>query len=277
MASPCEVLVDTVDRELAAQLIQLTADEAQRIEHKFSRYRDGNIVHQINESRGTPLTVDEETGKLLDFAQLCYQLSNGLFDITSGVLREIWRFDGSDRIPSRKQAKALLPRIGWEKATWQALTLTLPSDMEVDFGGIGKEYAVDSAAAKIQANYQLPFLINFGGDLYANRPPTGQTAWQVGIESLGGRSATSNIALQSGGIATSGDARRFLLKDGKRYSHILNPRTGWPISQAAHSITVAADSCLQAGMLSTIAMLQGKGAKSFLQAQQVLSWIDDSR
>ena len=84
----------------------------------------------------------------------------------------------------------------------------------------------------------------------------------------------SLLNLQIGALATSGDARRFLLKDGVRYSHILDPVTGWPIKDAPRSITVAADTCIQAGMLSTLAMLQGEGAETFLSAQDVSYWCD---
>ena len=89
MAGPCEVLVDTVNETLAGSLVHIAQKEAQRIEHKFSRYRNDNIIHQINHSLGEPVSVDEETANLLDYAQQCYVISDGLFDITSGVLRKI--------------------------------------------------------------------------------------------------------------------------------------------------------------------------------------------
>jgi thiamine biosynthesis lipoprotein len=82
-----------------------------------------------------------------------------------------------------------------------------------------------------------------------------------------------NFELHRGGIATSGDARRFLLKDGIRYSHILNPLTGWPVKDAPRSITVLADTCTEAGILATLAMLQGTAAEQFLDEQQVKYWI----
>jgi thiamine biosynthesis lipoprotein len=90
MASPCELLIDTTDRDLAHQLLKLVAAEAWRIEDKFSRYRAGNIVAQINESDGRPIEVDEETANMLDFAATLFELSGGRFDITSGALRKVW-------------------------------------------------------------------------------------------------------------------------------------------------------------------------------------------
>ena len=102
MASPCELLFDikTGDKNKIQTLANIAYQEAQRIEHKFSRYRDDNIVYAINHANGTSVKVDDETARLLDYADQLYQLSEGLFDISSGVFRRIWKFDGSDNIPS---------------------------------------------------------------------------------------------------------------------------------------------------------------------------------
>lgn len=273
MASPCELLIETKDELLANKLTNIVAKEAWRIEQTFSRYNDTNLIHQINHSNGMQVKVDAELAELLDFADQCYHISGGLFDITSGVLREIWKFDGSDKVPTRKQAKELQPRIGWDKVTWSSPYFSLPEGMQIDLGGFGKEYAVDRAAKKLSQLTQLPFLINFGGDLYANKPPTQLESWSVGIDGVGSRSAIPLIPIKSGAIATSGDANRYLLKNGVRYSHVLNPRTAWSVVNAPNSVTVIADNCIQAGFLATLAMLKGKGAKQFLDAQDVKFYI----
>jgi len=273
MASPCEVLVDCDDEVLALSICEAVMQEALRIEKKFSRYRDDNLVYQINNSKGKPVEVDEEFARLLDFANHCYELSDGLFDITSGVLRKIWRFDGSNRVPTRKQAKVLLPKLSWNKVSWRKPLLTLPSGMEIDLGGIGKEYAVDNSARIAKEIADVPVLVNFGGDLFASKPPKNKSHWQVGVEAIGGSSKNALVQLEQGALATSGDARRFLEKDGIRYSHVLNPLTAWSVTDAPHSVTVAAKTCIEAGFLSTLAMLKGKDAENFLKAQEVLFWI----
>jgi thiamine biosynthesis lipoprotein len=118
-----------------------------------------------------------------------------------------------------------------------------------------------------------PFLINFGGDLRANRPPS-HGPWQVGIERPDtDREATLVLDLEHGALATSGDSRRYLLKDGIRYGHILDPRTGWPVAGAPRSVTVAASSCTEAGLLSTLALLHGARATEFLKGEGVRFWI----
>jgi thiamine biosynthesis lipoprotein len=275
MAGPCEVLLDVDDRDEAASLGELAAAEAARIERHLSRYRDDNIIHAINHAAGRPVLVDDETAGLLDFADQCWRLSEGRFDVTSGVLRRVWRFDGSDRVPSRPAVKELLPLVGWDKVTWARPSLTLPVGMEIDLGGLGKEYAVDRAAQLVSMRTRAAVLVNFGGDLRALGSRRDGRPWRVGVESPVAAVAALDLELAQGALATSGDARRFLLKDGVRYPHILNPRTGWPVLDAPRSVTVLADACTEAGLLATLAMLQGRGARGFLAEQGVGYWVLD--
>ncbi len=274
MASPCEVLLE-VEHETEALLLGEAAEaEARRIETKFSRYRDDNIVHVLNNSAGTGVTVDDETADLLDFAHRCHEISGGRFDVTSGVLRRIWNFDGSDRVPSRKQAKVLLPLVGWQKITWRRPEIIVPQGMEIDLGGLGKEYAVDKVATLLAERTTAPLLVNFGGDLRALGRRADGSSWQVGVELPGSvDTASLDLELGVGALATSGDARRFLLRNGVRYPHIINPRTGWPVMRAPRSVTVLGDTCTEAGLLATLAMLQGDQAEAFLAEQGVQNWV----
>jgi thiamine biosynthesis lipoprotein len=273
MGSPCEVLFDSAGRKLASSVSAAVAAEAWRIEDKFSRYIDSNIIHRINTASGGVIEVDEETAKLLDFATTLHELSDSRFDITSGVLREVWKFDGSDRVPDAAAVEAVLGRVGWQRVSWRRPQLTLERGMEIDLGGIGKEYAVDRCAGIIGDSGCGAGLVNFGGDLAVTGPPEQRRVWKVGVEGVTPDAADKLIDLRAGALATSGDARRFLLRDGVRYGHILEPTTGWPVQGAPGSVTVAADSCTQAGMLSTLAMLQGDKAESFLEEQGVKYWV----
>lgn len=274
MASPCEILVETSDADEARHLSEVAAVEAWRVEDKFSRYAADNVVARINSAAGEAIDVDAETASLIDFSNTLYELSDGRFDITSGVLREAWKFDGSDRLPTRKTVERVLQRVGWHRVDWRSPTLWMENGMEIDFGGIGKEYAVDQVAQTLRDASAKSALINFGGDLAVTRPPAERQGWRVGIESVAerGPAADKLIELRAGALATSGDARRFLLRDGVRYSHILDPRSGWPVKDAPRSVTVAADTCTQAGMLSTLAMLEGESAEAFLRAEDVRHW-----
>ena len=275
MGSPCDIFVDVKKLEDARRAAEIGYQEAIRIEKKYSRYRKDNIVHQINTSNGMQIEVDQETGLLLDYAQLCYQLSDGMFDITSGVLREAWTFDGSDHIPATSQVEMILSRVGWQRLTWKKPFLCLKPGMEIDLGGIGKEYAVDRTAALLrQAGFDRA-LVNFGGDLVAIGPMRGGNAWVVEIEVATtdrSPSAISRLHIKEGALATSGDTHRFLIRDGIRYSHILNPKTGWPVPGVPRTVTVLAENCLDAGMLSSFAMLQAEEAEKYLEEQGVKYW-----
>jgi FAD:protein FMN transferase len=277
MGGPCELLAEAQTHREASKLLDIAATEAWRIEEKFSRYRKDNIIHKINRSNGVPVEVDEETSRLLNYAAGCYEMSEGMFDITSGVLRAVWKFDGSDRIPTQDAVAAVLPHIGWDKVTWESPRITLPEGMEIDLGGVGKEYAVDRTAALLNAETKGSYLVNFGGDLFASGLRANGEPWGIGVDDplRTGEGSIGYIQLPRGGIATSGDARRFLLKDGKRYGHILNPKTGWPVENSPRSVTVAAETCIEAGILSTMATLQGKGAREFLEEQGMKFWVEE--
>lgn len=273
MASPCEVHIEVRSRKRARHLVQLAKGEALRIEKLFSRYRTDNVVHRINNSQGRAITVDVETARMLDFADQCFELSDGLFDVTSGVLRKEWQFDGSAKLPAQNDVQQLLEKVGWEKVSWQSPHFTLPPGMQIDFGGIGKEYAVDRAVALLTEASSFPFLVNFGGDLHAAAAPVSSGAWTVGIEAIKlTQSVVKTVQLQRGALTTSGDAQRFVLSDGIRYGHVLNPKTGWPTPGAPSSVTVAGNTCLEAGILSTLAILKGEGAEHFLNEQGVTYW-----
>lgn len=273
MGTPCEVQVETRDSRLAAELGRIGEAEARRIEEKYTRYKPTGVVWAINNAGGKPIELDEEAAGLIDYAAQVHALSEGRFDVSSGVLRGTWTFDGSDRVPEPEQIAALMPFVGWNKVSWERPQLTLPLGMELDLGGICKEYAVDRAAMAIMAASDCPALINFGGDLRTTRGKSGGP-WAVAIEALDpAKSAGGLLQIGEGAIATSGDAKRFLLKAGKRYSHILDPRTGWPVENPPRSVTVAARTCVQAGTLSTLAMLLGPEAEVFLKAEKAEAWV----
>lgn len=284
MASPCELLVDGGDEALARRLLDAARTEVQRIEHKYSRYRGDSELARWHAAGGEPVQVDEESAGLLDLAALCHRLSGGRFDISSGVLREVWRFDGSDRVPDADSVKRVAARVGWSRVRWTRPWLAVPPGMALDLGGLGKEYAADRVLGLLRAITERPLLVNLGGDLVVSGPRADGSAWHVGIERPASEAAAASlvaaepaaaglIALRSGALATSGDARRYLLKDGMRYPHILDPRTGWPVLDAPRSVTVAAPTCTEAGLMSTLAMLHGAGAEALLAAQGLPHWV----
>ena len=271
MAGPCEIHLCCRNASEARKLASLAYYETKRIEHKFSRYRDDNIIHQINHSDGKPVPVDDETAALLNYAGEVFKLSDGMFDITSGVLRRAWTFKGQTVHPDQQLIDSLLELVGWDKVTFDGKSLTLRPGMEIDLGGIGKEYAVDKVADWLFSASGIPLMVNFGGDIRTIGPQLTQRTWTIGIEDPSrDNSALGSIDLTNGAIATSGDARRFCYVEGERLGHILDPRTGWPIKSTPRSVTVVADHCTEAGLIATLAILNGPDAEDFLKAQEVV-------
>jgi len=275
MASPCEVLVDGGPERRARALVESAAAEAWRVERAYSRYRDDNVTHRIHASEGRPADVDRETARLLDFAAHCHAVSGGAFDITSGALRRAWGSGAALRVPDEDEVGALLALVGWQQVSWKSPRLTLPAGMEIDFGGIGKEYAVDRVVTVLSARSERALLVNFGGDLRANAPPA-SGAWRIAVESVAVTDLDpaltvpdGTLELRRGAMATSGDARRHVVRDGVRFGHVLDPRTGWPVPDAPRSVTVLGDSCTQAGLLATLALLHGVHAETFLEGEGV--------
>ncbi len=257
------------------RLLDSAAAEVRRIEQAYSRYRADSLVSRINAAAGSgvAIEVDAETAGLLDFAARLHAQSDGLFDITSGILRRAWDFR-SGRLPEPSALAALCARIGWRKVDWQPATrriaLTEPG-MELDFGGFGKEYAADRAAAVLQTGGIQSGYVNLGGDLRVLGPRPDGRGWALGIRHPRADGTLAGVELKSGALATSGDYERYMDIAGRRYCHLLDPRSGWPV-QHWQSVSVIAPVCLAAGALSTVAMLKGPDAPAFLAAQQV-PWL----
>lgn len=280
MASQCSILIECEQSEITKIAAKNAIAEAWRIEHKYSRYQENNTFTAIHSTPDIRQTLDDETTQLMIFANHAYKLSQGMFDITSGILRKAWRFDGSGNFPEQTTIDALLSKVGWTKLGWSEHSpsqLILPLGMELDFGGIGKEYAVDkmlSVCRHLLSNIPAATLINCGGDLICSGKRLNGDSWKVGIESINDQKKAKHIiALSSGALATSGDSKRFLVKNGVRYSHILNPITGWAIQNAPRSVTVAAPTCLNAGTASTLALLQESDAEAFLKSLGMPYWL----
>ncbi len=262
------IAVAAPEAGLAQTAIEATAREVVRIQDKYSRYRTDNssIVHRINSRAGSGewTDCDGETAALLQIADRFYRESCGLFDITSGVLRRIWDFKAA-RVPGAEQIDSVLSVIGWPKVELQDHRVRLPlAGMEIDFGGLGKEYAADRAGDVLRSRGIQSGFVNLGGDIHVVGPRPDSTGWPIGVENpRRPGEVIASIAVSHGGLATSGDAQKYFVADGRRYSHILNPRSGFP-ADCWSSVSVASVSTLRAGFYSTTAMLLEQAGEQFL-------------
>lgn len=253
-----ELLVATEDEALASAAMAAAVEEVRRIETRYSRYRPDSLISQINAcaGSGTFIACDAEANWLLGFADLLFQQSGGLFDITSGVLRQAWNFR-EPAVPNDAQLQPLLQRIGWQQVERSEAGVRLPvAGMEIDFGGFAKEFAADRAARVLQQQGIRHGYVNLGGDICAIGPQPDGTPWLIGISNPREPGAIiATIPVYQGALATSGDYERFFELDGKRYCHVMNPRTGQPVT-FWRSVTVLAPLCIAAGACTTLAMLK---------------------
>jgi thiamine biosynthesis lipoprotein len=271
MGTPCRIAIEDTAEEVAERAARAAIAEVRRIEAKYSRYQSDSVVSRINAAAGSGRTVevDEETADLLDFAARLHAFSDGLFDPTTGVLRRVWDFRAA-RLPEPAQVQSVLACVGWHRVEWRRphIHLAVPG-MELDFGGFGKEYATDRAATVLAAAGVASALVNLGGDLRIVGKRAREQGWLLGIADPRKDGAVfASITLHEGALATSGDYERYFEHAGRRYCHVLDPRSGWP-AEGWRSVSVSAPACLAAGAVSTVAMLKGPDALAFLREQAV--------
>jgi thiamine biosynthesis lipoprotein len=268
MGGLCRFRLDCPAGDIVLQAIDRAELEVRRLEAKYSRYRSDSLTSRINRAAGsTAVAIDDETVRLLGFADTLWQQSDGLFDLTSGILRRVWDFK-SGRLPRQAEIDRLLPLIGWDRVEWDEASICLPrAGMEIDFGGCVKEYASDSAATVLATHGIQRGLVDLSGDIAVVGAGSLSEPWPIGVRhpAAGASRAVATVSLARGGLASSGDYERCIRIDGQRYGHILSPVSGWPV-QGLVAVSVIAEQCLVAGGSATIAMLQPE--------TEALAWLE---
>lgn len=277
MGSPCDIQLYAASNAAAKRIADLAIADVRRLEARYSRYRSDSFLSAINRTAaaGGCITVDDETAGLLNYAAACHRESDGLFDITSGILRRVWHFERGT-LPDEEQVRELLDKVGWHKLRWQPPVIEFPlPGMEIDFGGVVKEYAVDRAAALCREAGVRHGAVNLGGDIKIIGPHPDGSPWRIGIRHPRQAEAMiTAVELYQGGLASSGDYERCIVVDGIRYGHVLNPKTGWPVRHLA-SVSVIGDFCVVAGSASTIAMLKEENGPAWLENLGLAHfWVD---
>lgn len=276
MGCPCEIRFFARDRAEADRMAGLAIADIERLEQKYSTWRSDSLLSAINRTalEGGRVTVDEETAGLLNYAETCYRESDGLFDVTCGILRRAWQFD-RDALPDPEQIAELLGRVGWHRLRWQAPDLEFAPGMQLDFDGIVKEYAVDRVATLCRNAGMHHGIVNLGGDVRIIGPRPDGGLWRIGIQHPRRKAAViESVSLNAGSVASSGDYERCIIVDGVRYGHLLNPRTGWPVQHLA-AVSVVGDLCVVAGSASSIAMLKDRDGPAWLEKMGLPHyWVD---
>lgn len=229
-------------------------------EAKYSRFLPDSWISRLNESAGgEAVASDPEIDRILALCHEMHFLTRGVFDPTALPLIRLWDWRRA-RVPTDAEIEAARQRVGWRKVQRRpgAVRLAEPG-MCLDLGGMGKEYAVDQVALLARRHGLTGVLVDFGADLrVSGLPADGRPGWHLGLEDPAqpGR-AWCGLAVRDAAVATSGDYHRGFTADGRRWGHILDPRTGRPVQNGCHAAHVVAPSCTQAGLLSTAALVLG--------------------
>ncbi|MEI6638389.1 MAG: FAD:protein FMN transferase [Chlorobium sp.] len=266
MGGSGEVVIALEKKKRAHSIARQALAEVGRIEYKYSRYRPESIVSRINAAAGSDFVdCDAETAALINYADTLYDKSDGLFDITSGVLRHSWDFS-KGCLPEPSKLSEQLSLVGWKRVERKESAIRLPvAGMEIDFGGFGKEYAADRAAEIVLSKGVKHGYVNLSGDIRVVGPRPDGEPWIIGIQDPRHKERTiASIPLYTGALTTSGDYERFFEIYGKRYCHILHPKSGYPVT-FWRSVTVVAPSAITAGSCTTIAMLKEADGLAFLE------------
>ncbi len=262
-------------RERAEDTCNEVRAELDRLEAKYSRYVEASVISEINRNAGsgTVTKIDDETRGLLHVCSRLYEQSDGLFDPTAGTLNAVWNLQ-SGRIDAPQRLPTLLNRIGWHKVKISADGVYLPeANTSLDLGGVVKEYAVDLGVKLLRRRGFNDVIVELAGDVFASGTNDHNMPWRIGVaDPSQPDKPLTTIELEDAALTSSGSYQRFFTHKGVRYSHFLNPKTGYPVAGAI-SVSVVGENALMAGAVATIACLKGsESAKAWLLAAD-LPWL----
>ena len=279
MGSTVELKLYSPSEELFHRVVDVCVKRTKEIDRLFSNYRDDSVLAKVNRNAGVrPVPVPEEFLNLVRTSVNYSEITDGAFDITIGSLFKLWQAETvAGRLPEKSRIRDALGCTGFRKIKIDEgkSQIFLDGDcVQLDFGAIGKGYAVDEIVRIAKENGITKGLVNFGGNIYAMNPPAGKKFWDVGVRKPGsGNQIISNINLVNKGIATSGDYERYFEHEGKRYSHIIDPRTGWPAGDVT-SVVAVSKTATEADVFSTaVSVLGSPGARTFVQRDKSLGFL----
>ncbi len=267
MGTFAEVSVYSDDEKNAGKAIEASLDEMERMDRIMSNYKDDSELSQVNKHAAkAPVPCGRELLEVIEHSQHYSELSDGAFDITVSPIIATWGFfTGKGHIPSNKELAKLLPAVSYRNIVINrdnnpeksGNVLFKNPKTQIDLGAIGKGYAVDKALEIVRKHAVNNACINLGGNIYALGAPTGKNAWKVGVQNPRDKSKILGyLELKDESTATSGDYERFFEIKGKRYSHIIDPRTGMPVKDIV-AVTIVAPTGTEVDALSTSVFVLG--------------------
>lgn len=255
---------EKVDAAKARAAFDAAVAEIKRIELLMTTWREDSEISKINAAAGkAPVVVGEETFAVVKESVHASEISQGTFDITFETLHGLWKFDQDldPHPPAKKDLEARLAFVGWKNIVLdesKRSVMLAKEKTKIGLGGIAKGYAVDKAVKVLESAGLTSFFVQAGGDLYARgRKPDGKE-WQAGIRDPRGKPGSffAMLSLSDHAFSTAGDYERSYIADGKRYHHIIDPRTGYPAT-ACRSVTVWAPSALVADEIDDAVFILG--------------------
>lgn len=263
MGNMFELTVVSDREEFAYESIQKAVNEITRIEKLFTTFDDASQTNQINVQAGiAPVKVDKEVFNLIDRSIRISEITDGAFDISYGSIdKSLWNFDRTLReLPSLATAKAMVRLINYRNIELNRADHTVflkEKGMRIGFGGIGKGYAADQAAALLKRSGIHSGIVNASGDIKTWGYQADGQPWTIGISHPDQPSdAFAKLNISDRAIATSGNYEKFIMIDGRKYSHTINPKTGLPVT-GIKSVTVIAPAAELADALATPVTIMG--------------------
>ncbi|MAZ27045.1 MAG: FAD:protein FMN transferase [Cytophagaceae bacterium] len=263
MGSRFEITVVSENEAKANEEIDLAISEISRIEKLISSWDPNSQTSKINKNAGIkPVKVSAELLELIKRAKSISELTDGAFDISYASMDALWKFDGSmTKMPSEEKIKASVAKVGYKNIVLnpkdQSVLLKLPG-MKIGFGAIGKGYAADKAKELLMKKGVVAGIINASGDMNTwGQQPDG-SEWKVAITNpLNKNNAFALLPIDNEAVVTSGNYEKYVIFNGKRYTHIIDPRTGYPATGIV-SATVFAPKAELADALATSVFVMGK-------------------
>ncbi len=269
----------TADSAAVADIALDALLEFHRVDSLMTNWTDISEVARLNrEGTGGPIPVEPEVGRVLWTAARIGRESQGAFDISIEPLVRLWGFlGGTPQVPASKDIDALKKQVGWNHVMLDSVAGTLAlsgKGVKIDLGGIAKGHGVDMVADNLRAAGVTDALIDLTGNMVALGAPPGKDGWSIGIRDPQDKHAhLGTLKLSGAAIATSGNYEQFITQDGRRYGHILDPRTGWPAEGLA-AVTVVAERAIDVDAWATALFVMGpETAREVAAARDDLSVI----